>query len=107
MAFPHKIGNTTLEMALSHFHKNRNIFLLLLFQQTLIPSEPIANSHKALAAGKPLYHPFLAMRGSVECLQCGAWHSHGPAGPGREERALQAGSREAAALQHLVSAPEP
>lgn len=34
-------------------------------------------------------------------------HDTTTAGLGREEGALQAGSREASALQHLVSAPEP
>lgn len=63
MAFPHNIWNTTLEMALSPFHKNRNIFLLLLLQQALIPSEPTGSSHKALAAGKTF----------VSSLPCHAW----------------------------------
>lgn len=68
MAFPHNIGNTTLEMALSPFHKNRNIFLLLLLQQALIPSEPTGSSHKVLAAGKTF----------VSSLPCHAWECRVP-----------------------------
>lgn len=90
MSFQHNIGNTALEVALSHLHKDRTLFLLL--QQTVIPREPIGNSYKALAAmnkGKPLSEP---------CLSCHLWvcrARHCTAGAGREERALWARSGKA------------